>query len=393
MARPVFLSYAWDDEELASRVETQLRLRGVPVWRDRRGMRWGGYNEEVVLEAIEQRCSGFILLLTAAALDSEFICGIEVPAMARRRSADPAFFAGAVVYHEGGIREATHLLRERTVVDLSSELGSQLSDEDLANDIQRSASAVLRSYLRAELDQGATAHAHIETRSLVPDEELATLHLSWSPPLANDLDDLGDEIWTDDLLPALADIRAALEELGVHRTLVVSGRPHLSAALALAYEFRAPTGWTLSLRANGDEVTTKREDANTEGWTIVREPSSAGADHRLVLCLHATKDVTRAMQEHCRTLPTARVTIHVRPLGGPGHMSVDMGTVNGVCAAIEVAITEARTRYGVRETHMYLACPWLMAAVLGWQLSSIGRIVCHEPDVGRSSYRAACQLS
>jgi hypothetical protein len=393
MARPVFLSYAWDDEELASRLETQLRLRGVPVWRDRRGMRWGGYNEEVVLEAIEQRCSGFILLLTAAALDSDFICDIEVPAMARRRSADPAFFAGAVVSHEGGIREATHLLRERTVVDLSSELGSQLSDEDLANDIQRAASAVLRSYLGAELAQGATAHAHIETRSPVRDEELATLHLSWSPPLANDLDGVGDEIWTDDLLPALADIRAALEEIGAHRTLVVSGRPHLSAAIALAYEFRAPTGWTLSLQANGDEVTTKREDADTDGWTIVREPSSSGADHRLVLCLHATKDVTRAMQEHCRTIPTARVTIHVRPLGGPGHMSVDVGTVNGVCAAIEAAITDARTRYGVQETHMYLACPWFMAAVLGWQLSSIGRIVCHEPDVERSSYRATCQLS
>ena len=42
MARPVFLSYAWDDEALADKLEAQFRLRGVPVWRDRRGMRWGG---------------------------------------------------------------------------------------------------------------------------------------------------------------------------------------------------------------------------------------------------------------------------------------------------------------------------------------------------------------
>lgn len=64
-----------------------------------------------------------------------------------------------------------------------------------------------------------------------------------------------------------------------------------------------------------------------------------------------------------------------------------------MCAAIEATISDARARYGVQETHLYLACPWFMAAILGWHLSSVVRIVCHEPDVACSSYRAACQLS
>ena len=393
MARPVFLSYAWADEDVADRLEAQLRLRGVPVWRDRRGMRWGGYNEEVVLEAIERGCCGFVLLLTDASLESHFICDIEVPAMGRRRSADPGFFAGAIVHREDGVAASADLLREKTDVDLASALGSQLSDEDLRADLQRAAGAVLRSYLRAELGADAPPHAHIETRAPVPDDDPATLHLSWSPPLAADLDGVRDEVWAADLLPALGDVRAALEEVGARRTLLISGRPHLSAAVALGYEFRAPTGWTLALRHGGGEVTTARAPANAGEWTLVREPYSSGADHRLVLCIHASKDVTRAMQEHCRSLPPARATVHVRPPGGPGHFTVEPDAVNGLCAAVESAIADARTRYGVQDTHLYLACPWFMATALGWHLTAVGRIVCHEADVARSSYGATCCLA
>lgn len=393
MARPVFLSYAWADEEVADRLEAQLRLRGVPVWRDRRGMRWGGYNEDIVVEAIEHGCCGFVLLLTDASLESHFICDIEMPAMSRRRSADPGFFAGAIVHREDAVTESAGLLREKTGVDLASALGSRLSDEDLQADLQRAAGAVLRSYLRAELDAEAPPHAHIETRASVPDHDPATLHLSWSPPLAADLDDVSDEVWADDLLPAVADVRAALEEVGAQRTLLISGRPHLSAAVALGYEFRAPTGWTLTLRHGDGEVSTARAPADAGEWTLVREPSSSGADHRLVLCVHATKDVTRTMQEHCRSLPPARATVHVRPPGAPGHSTVNPDAVNGICGAVESAISEARTRYGVQDTHLYLACPWFMATALGWNLSAVGRIVCHEADVARSSYRATCRLA
>jgi len=113
MARPVFLSYAREDEALADRLDTQLRLRGVPVWRDRRAMLWGAYNEDVVLDAIEHRCSGFVLLLTDAVMTSDFILNIELPAMARRRTTTTDFFAGAVFARDVGITESA-----RQVYDL-----------------------------------------------------------------------------------------------------------------------------------------------------------------------------------------------------------------------------------------------------------------------------------
>ncbi len=44
MAHPLFLSYSWDDLSEVDKLDTFLRLRGVPVWRDRREMQFGGYN-------------------------------------------------------------------------------------------------------------------------------------------------------------------------------------------------------------------------------------------------------------------------------------------------------------------------------------------------------------
>jgi hypothetical protein len=391
--RPVFLSYAWEDEELADRLELQLRLRGVPVWRDRHGMLWGAYNEEIVLEAIEHGCSGFILLLTDAVMRSRFILNIELPAMGRRRNRDPTFFAGAVFARSTPVRTSAEELRSRSGIELASALGSPIGNERTAAELRAAAQAILHSYLRIALDDEQDPTVRIETRSAVPDTDPAQVHLSWSPPLAADIDGVGEHIWEEDLLPALSDLRGALEELTPRRRLIITGRPHLSAALALGFEFRAPTGWTLTLRQDGLEFLTERVQPDRGEWSIVRQPCASDGDHRLVLCLHATKDVTRAMQEHCRSTQPARVELHVRPPSDPGHLTVDTGTLNALIAAIAHEVADTRTRFGVTETHLYLACPWTMAAGLGWQLSSVGTLISHEADVARSSYRAACRLT
>jgi hypothetical protein len=41
---------------------------------------------------------------------------------------------------------------------------------------------------------------------------------------------------------------------------------------------------------------------------------------------------------------------------------------------------------------LYIACPWPFAALLGWQLASVGAVVMHEATVERDSYRVSCVL-
>jgi hypothetical protein len=99
------------------------------------------------------------------------------------------------------------------------------------------------------------------------------------------------------------------------------------------------------------------------------------------------------MRKHARELPPARVELHISPPDGPGKTAVSSESANALAAAIADEIQGCRTTYKTTETHLHLACPWPLASLLGWHLSSSGRLVCHEADVTRDSYRAACDLA
>ena len=124
------------------------------------------------------------------------------------------------------------------------------------------------------------------------------------------------------------------------------------------------------------------------------EPGPLDGEERLVVCLHATQDVAEAMREHRRALPPARATLHIYPPSGePARDAVDPAQANSLAAAIAAEINCARREHQTSETHLYLACPWPLATLLGWHLSSSGRLVMHEPDVERASYRASCEVA
>jgi SMODS-associated and fused to various effectors sensor domain len=168
---------------------------------------------------------------------------------------------------------------------------------------------------------------------------------------------------------------------------------HLSAATAIGWEFRQPTGFSLDLNHQFVPCKTALAKPNPHGWRMNVEPGPADGDERLLVCLHATQDVANAMRRHCRDLPPARATLHIYPpSGSPERTSVDPTQANDLAAAIAVKINACRTEYSISQSHLYLACPWPLATLLGWHLSSSGRLVVHEPDVERGSYRAACEL-
>lgn len=395
MARPLFLSYAWADEGEVDQLEMLLRLRGIPVWRDRREMTFGTYNEDRAREGIDSICSGFALYYTDAVLDSDFILKVELPAMdkRRRRGAPPPFFAGAVLRRAGGFESAAaELARATGGINLGTALGAHVSSEDFDADLRRAANAILDAYLESELD-GEPA-IRIETRGEVPNSEEVPLHLCWCPLLDHDIALHPEQLWDRQLLPALADLHEALDRADSPRLLRVRGRLHLSAAFALGWEFRQPSGWSLELEHEFVPANTSIFGVQDHGWRMNIEPGPLDGEERLLVCLHATQDVAEAMREHRRALPPARATLHVYPPSGePARDAVDLAQANSLAAGIAEEINRARREHQTTETHLYLACPWPLAALLGWHLSSSGRLVMHEPDVARSSYRASCEIN
>jgi hypothetical protein len=394
MAAPVFLSYSWEDMAEVDDLDEMVRLRGVPVWRDRRAMRWGGYNEDLVRHAILDEISGFVLYLTPAAIADEawFIPEVELRAMDDRRTRNGAFFNGAV-FRGYGVRAGTEAVYERAHVDVGATLGSEVGERELLGAMRESANAIAREYLAAQWRSGPVA-IRIETRNQLPVADEALVHLALSPPLTHDPDDYDVAVWDEKILPALADLQDALHTIQLagnerERVLEIAGAAHLSAALAFGYAFREPTRWSLRLRHHEDVWETKREPGNLDGWDVPQPRAGSGRED-LVVMVHATADVREAARTSAGGL--ARAELHVTPPGGPDKLSLNPETANAAAAGIAKAIREARATYAPKETRLYLAAPWPFATLLGWHLGSCGPIVMHEANAPRDSYRVSAVL-
>jgi hypothetical protein len=394
MARPVFLSYAWDDTSEVDELDTLLRLRGVPVWRDRRDMQFGGYNEDLVCRAIERDTSGFALYLTPAVLeDSWFIPKVELRAMDRRRTRDDAFFSGAI-FRGYSVEAGKKAVFDSTGIDVGATLGAPVDEARLLDGLRDAANAVLRAYVARNWSDGP-ATVRIETRDPIAVHDGSLVHLAFAPPLEHDPERYDLAVWDEKIQPALSDLQQALHTVqggapACERLLEVNGAVHLSAALALGYQFREPTRWQLRLNHFGDVWETGRESASLDGWEA--PPARPGSDPEgdLVVMVHVSADVTDAARASAGG--PARAELHFRPPGGPDRRAIDPRAGNAAARGIANAIREARTKYAPAQTRLYLACPWPFAVLLGWHLASVGAVVMHEATVERDSYRVSCVL-
>lgn len=393
MAQPVFLSYSWSDLDDVDVLDALLRWRGVPVWRDRRAMGFGEYQENEARRALRELCSGFALYLTENALASQFICDIELPAMDDRRAGDNSFFSGTV-FRDWGFTEGQERVHERSGVTVGAALGHGVDRSQLLQpQLTDAANRILAAYLRDHRPPGP-AEIMIDTRADIPWRTGGLLHLAWNPPLQHCLDNYDDACWDTDLLPALRDTRVALENTGGERSLRVCGRAHLSAALAVGHEFRHPTQWSIEIHDRaGAAWRTGPAAADLNDWRADVRPGPTADGGALVCAVNASQDISRYVRNHRSALPSARATLTVSPPSASNGQTVQPATANALAAGIADAIRVARSEYGTTETHLYLACPWPLATLLGWHLSSSGPIVSFEATEDRASYVRACRLT
>lgn len=393
MAQPIFLSYSWNDLDEVDQLDRLLRLRGVPVWRDRREMRFGTYQEDRVRAAIREDCSGFVLYLTESALTgaSGFITDIELPTMVERRNGEPGFVSGAV-FRDYGFDKGQDAVHELTGISLGGALGHPVTDADITGGLRTAANAILSSYLDSQIPDGPV-ELHFDTRNDIRWTQPKLLQLNWHSPLQHDLDALEPAVWADELLPALHDVRRAVTASTNARELVLSGTLHLSAALAFGFEFRRPTGWAIRMEDSyGGEWSTGLSVPGLQGWVAKSEPGPAGSGDVLAVAIHARHDIADAVRRHRSEIGVARATLHVRPPVGSPAESIDPKSASSLAAAIADEIRSAKREYGATRTHLYFAGPWPMAVLLGWHLASSGAIRSFEATADRQTYVAACDI-
>lgn len=380
MPRPVFLSYTWSDLDVADQIDYELTRRGIPVWRDRREMRFGHPNETLVKQAIASRCCGFILLYTDKVLESKFILEIELPAMDARRRADPTFFNGTINCRSTSWEEANSELRAVSGYSLAENLGGSRPDDQPDGWLREVVNQISVSYIRS---QASETSLNLQTRDPAADTEDLLLG-TWCPPLTDDPDETSNTAWSE-LAIAARDIRSNLEADRGQGVLSISGRMHLSAALLLGWTFRQSTHWKVDLKHEYVPAISDLDWSAPTSWDLTTRPGSLSSGKDLEVRINVTHNVGAVVR--VTTLPPPRVELEVSPKADqPGRTHLVPEEANDLAAAIAHQIQLARSEYGTTRTHLFAACPWPIMTLIGWHLSSSGEVVMYEASLSRDSY-------
>jgi hypothetical protein len=376
----VFLSYTWSDTDVADQIDCELTRRGIPVWRDRRDMRFGHTNETLVKQAIAELCSGFILLYTDEVLESRFILDIELPAMEARRRKDPNFFTGAINCRSASWEEANSDLREVSGYSLAENLGGSRPEDPPDGWMREVANQISISYLRS---QDSETSLNLQTRNPAASTDDLLL-ATWSPPLTDDPEETSDSAWSE-LAIAAGDIRLNLEAAQGQGILSISGRMHLSAALLLGWTFRQSTQWKVDLKHEYVPAISDLAWTEPTSWELSTRPGALSPGEDLEVRINVSQAVSAAVRATKLAPPRAEIEVFPK-VGEPGKTNLDANEANDLAAAIAHQIRQARSEYGTLRTHLFAACPWPLITLIGWHLSSSGEILMYEASLSRDSY-------
>ena len=185
------------------------------------------------------------------------------------------------------------------------------------------------------------------------------------------------------MLPALTDVKRAIEQILPNRQLLVSGFASLPAVAALGCEFMATSGIDTAWEQ-------RMPDGNTQSWSLKCGRDDAGFSANildgelgagdLAVLVSVNNDVTQAVASSEGKIGPFRAYVHISRadsrqsavLETPGQ-AVDLARTT-----IE-AVRRARGEYAVSgRVHLFMAVPAGLAMLVGQLLNTLGPVQTYE---------------
>lgn len=381
--RPYFISYRrtpWGPEVLE--LSTTLRRRGIPTVVDvsdpDRIAGRAQYDE--LRRIIQQDCAGFVLHMTRNAPESACIWNVEVP-------------AALEAFDRGGY-DLVPLFRDTSPSDvqtvephgrrLSSLGGFVVSSDDLSAigaAHAEVANVIVRLAMQRRVPEmaGVPLSLGIRTRRGGTYARDAELLLDWSTDFEQILRG-GNRRTELALRNALTDVRGILGSDGPN-SIRVSGPAHLSAGLAVGYTFHRASGFQLEVLQRDSVWPADGERSAADVRISAHQLDPASPDVMLAVALSRPELLqdTDAAVGPLGLAIGGRVA--VEPEDGAGRESVVSDShARGIVFAVTNALMRARSQWRTRgTTHIFMACPFGVAVLLGHALNGFGPLALYEP--------------
>ena len=212
----------------------------------------------------------------------------------------------------------------------------------------------------------------------------AALIIDWSHRFGGDHNrEAPAEAWRLKLLPALTDVKRAVEQTIPGRHLVFSGLASLPAVTALGCEFMATSGidtaWEQRMPGGDTQTWSLKNGREDTGFSVRILDGNLGSGD-LAVMVSVNNDVTQAVAASEGETGPFRAYVHVNRadsrqgavLGTPGQ-AVDIAR-----KTVEAA-RKARGEYAIDgQVHLFMAVPVGLAMLIGQLLNTLGPVQTYE---------------
>lgn len=391
-----FLSHWRGNAADVTALQRALQFRGLHAWRDTDHLELGEPFEGAIRQAIREEVSAFIALVTPTFLTRPVIWNVEVPEALARRQRDPEFliiplFCGVTPL------ELTATCTHHGLSDLSAFNGHTVASgaaKKVRNaELRRVAQRTLRAGLRPRFvaDPAYVPRLLLRAQPHSVGDQGVDLDLDWTAPFAAGCPSATE--WRNELMPALHDMRAILDEFS-RRHAHVHVQARLSAPLALGEVLSATAKYTLTFDgANGAWSTAAPR--RPEPVLVRHDLAPPGTDTTVALVEVAiARDLSQAVVTHAADL-TDRPghSIRLTPAAGASQQAVvDASWAMSAAWEVGECLRTLHDQHGVRHVHLYVAAPAEWCVLLGHTLNAVGKITVHQRHPTSGSYVRACTL-
>ena len=384
-----FLSYRRSRSEECARLIASQRERGVPTWRDVDDLNTEPTETELRRVLRDDGIANVVLWISPETAGSLMIRNVEAPIAFERHGRDDGFFVVPVAAGGLGYQEAAAAIRNSVSLSNVANWNTIKLEADPATDadIAKVANQVLKQRLRAidaRLQEGTPLRISFNTRRAVGLQAGSALIIDWSHRFGGDYNrEASAADWQRKLLPALTDVKKAIEQMLPHRQLLISGFASLPAATALGCELMATSGidtaWEQRM-PDGDvqiwSLKGGREDAGFSANTLDGELGSGD----LAVLVSVNNDVTQAVASSEGEIGPFRAYVHLnRDDSRQGAVLETSGQAVDLARKTVEAARKARGEYAIGgRVHLFMAVPAGLAMLIGQLLNTLGPIQTYE---------------
>ena len=384
-----FLSYRRSRSDECARLITSQRERGIPTWRDVDDLSTEPTETELRRVLRDDKVANAVLWISPETAGSPMIRNVEVPVVVERHGRGDGFFVVPVAAGGLGYQEAATAIRNSVSLFDVANWNMIRIDSDPATDeeIDKVANQVLRQRLQAiaaYLPADVPLRISFNTRRAGGNQPGAALIVDWSHRFGGDYNrEASAEAWRLKLLPALTDVKRAVQQMVPGRHLVFSGLASLPAVAALGCEFMATSG----IDATWEQ---RMPDGDTQCWSLQCRREDAGFSTDVVdgalesgdlaILVSVNNDVRQAVASSLDRMGPFRAYVHLNRVdSSQGALLESPGQAVDLARKTIESVRRARNEYAIGgQVHLFMAVPAGLAMLIGQLLNTLGPVQTYE---------------